>query len=227
MDELVRAVRERLGDGRPAIVGLAGPVAAGKTTVARALTQGLGGGCDVLGTDAFLLPNATLGQRGIEARKGFPESFDSAAIEACLQRIRGGVMPVEVPVYSHAVYDIVPGERRTVDADIVVVEGVNALQPPAVDMLDVAIYVDADETDSRRWFTDRLLGLVDAARDDEASFYRGFVGMDEPALRSFADSVWDAINGPNLREHIAPSRSRAHIVVTKGPDHEILEVTVR
>src|SRR3546814_10082177 len=78
---------------------------------------------------------------------------------------------VEAPVYSHFTYDIVPGETITVDQpDILIVEGLNVLQPwkpaegeapqPFVsDFFDFSIYLDADEASIRRWYIDRFLSL--------------------------------------------------------------------
>jgi len=39
--------------------------------------------------------------------------------------------------------------------------------------------------------------------------------------------VWDAVNGPNLVDHIEPTRDRADVVVVKGADHSIVEIVAR
>jgi len=39
--------------------------------------------------------------------------------------------------------------------------------------------------------------------------------------------VWAGINGPNLVDHIAPSRARADIVMERGPDHAVARVQLR
>jgi type I pantothenate kinase len=132
---------------------------------------------------------------------------------------------VAVPVYSHEIYDRLPGPGRTLaPADVVIVEGVNALQPPTAEWLDVALYLEADETDLRRWFTERFLGLCAEAAADPGggSFYLTFVGMSEDEQRVLAAQIWDGINGVNLRDHIAPSRSRATHVVRKAGDHSLV-----
>ena len=42
-----------------------------------------------------------------------------------------------------------------------------------------------------------------------------------------AVGVWEAINLPNLREHIEPTRDHADVVVVKGPDHGVAELRLR
>lgn len=231
VEELVAEVSRRLDRPAPHLVGVAGPVAVGKTTVARALAEAMGSmdrRGQVLGTDAFLLPNDVLAERGLTMRKGFPESFDASALERCLSAIRAGELRVEVPVYSHLTYDVVPGEVAVVeDPDVVVVEGVNALQDPAAELLDVAVYVDAPTDVVRGWFVERLVGLVEAARDDPSSFYHGFASAPAEEVRAFAERAWDGINAVNLHEHILPTREAAHVVVEKGPGHEIVAVRAR
>lgn len=181
---------------------------------------------DVVATDAFLLPNVVLNGRNLTLRKGFPESFDMEALLAFVADVRSGARPVEVPVYSHAIYDIVPAEVTVLqDPDLVLLEGVIALQPPVVEVLDASIYVDADEDDVREWFVRRFLAMTSAASDDEGSFYRVFSGMEPADVRRVAEGTWDGINGVNLREHILPSRAAATFVIEKSKDHSVIRVT--
>lgn len=207
------------------LVGIAGGVCVGKSTAAAAVRAHLVAASvpvEVVCTDAFLLPNAELEARGISMRKGFPGSFDAAAFDACLDALESGRSAVELPVYSHATYDRSPDEVQVIGpADVVIVEGVNALQPPVVDHLDLSVYIDADEADMQLWFVDRFLALCEAATADETSFYRGFAGMTEEQRRGIADWTWREINAVNLRDHIAPSRRRATWVLSKRRDHSI------
>jgi len=212
------------------VVGVSGPVAVGKTTIVRALAERLaarGRRTRTLSTDAFLLPNALLSERGLSMRKGFPETYDLAAMGAALARLRAGGAAVQVPVYSHDLYDVVPGALDTVEpADVVVLEGIVALQAPAVDQLDLALYVDADEASVRRWFGERFARLTAAAADDPGSFYHRFAAMPADQLAQLAGVTWDAINAPNLHEHIAPSAARADVIVQKADDHSIAALQV-
>lgn len=228
-DDLADVVAVRLAD-RSQLIGISGAVAVGKSTISRELAVRLrdrGRTVDVVATDGFLHPNAVLAERDLLSRKGFPESFDAGALRVFCAAVKDGAASVNVPAYSHVVYDVDPDGTFVLEhPDVVVLEGVVALQPPAVDLLDVAVYVDAAEDDVRRWFTDRFLALTAEAEDDPASFYRMFAGMDEAQVRSVAEGTWDGINGPNLRAHIAPSRARAAIVVRKAADHTIEDIAV-
>lgn len=213
----------RLRPGATAVVAVAGPVAVGKSTLAVLLADALrdrGLGAEVVSTDGFLLPESELAARGLTLRKGFPESYDVAALRAFCTTVRdtvGRVDPVGVPVYSHATYDIVPGASLAVPpTDVVVLEGVNALS--ATDgCADLGVYVDAPLPVIEQWFVERFLRLV--AQADATSFYARFTGLTVAAQEEMARSVYRDVNLPNLTEHIAPSRDLADVVVGKGPDH--------
>jgi type I pantothenate kinase len=215
---------------RPFLVGIAGPVAVGKSVLAEAVHAVLvasGHGVDIVSTDGFLLPNAVLAARGLEARKGFPESYDTARLITFLDALRVGAGEIEVPLYSHEHYDVLPNEHRVLtDPEVVVIEGVNALQPPIGERLDVAVYVDAEEADVLGWYTDRFQAL---RAGDLAThpFYASFAALTDADLVSVAELVWHEVNGRNLRDHILPSRERADVVVTKATDHSVASVTSR
>jgi len=213
----------------PLLVGIAGPVAVGKTTIVRALADELERGgrrVQALSTDAFLLSNDVLTARGLLMRKGFPDSYDAAAIGDALGALRAGAT-ARVRVYSHAVYDIVPDATETIaPADVILVEGIVALQPPTVDHLHLAVYVDAPEAAVREWFVERFARLTAAASADAASFYHPFAALPAEQVRQIAVVTWEAINGPNLREHIAPSAGRADVILRKAANHAIAELRV-
>ena len=155
--------------------------------------------------------------------KGFPESFDVAALHRFVDSVRNGLDPLPVPVYDHVTYDIAADPLLISPAPpIVVLEGV--FLPPD---LDVVVYLDADEGHIIEWFVARFMQLRDAARTDPASFYCRFLPMSDAAAIDIAHQVWDGINGPNLHRHIAPQRDRADIVVRKGSDHRVSRVDVR
>ena len=122
----------------PFIIGIAGSVAVGKSTTARALQALLARWpnhprVDLVPTDGFLLPNAVLEERGLMNRKGFPESFDQKALVQFMADVKAGRPNVRAPVYSHFDYNIRHGEHITVDRpDVLIVEGLNVLQPPSL-----------------------------------------------------------------------------------------------
>lgn len=228
----------------PFIIGVAGSVAVGKSTTSRILRALLrrwrtSPKVDLVTTDGFLFSNAELDRRGIADKKGFPESYDRSALLAFLSDIKSGKADVKVPVYSHLVYDVVPGEFISIDRpDILIVEGLNILQPGelpksgrpilfASDFLDFSVYIDADDTDLRDWFMARFRALRQTAFTDPKSFFHRFAEMPAAEAEAFGLWAWDAINLPNLRDNILPTRSRADLILKKGSNHTIEEVSLR
>jgi type I pantothenate kinase len=211
----------RMADA-PLLVGITGSVAVGKSTLAAQLADALSGlRVATVATDGFLRRNADLDAAGLTLRKGFPESYDSAALAATLAALRVG--PAPVPAYSHESYDVDPTlTRRVGPADVIIVEGLGLAPHGGTDpaaALDLLVYLDADEADLEHWFVVRFMGLWHAAADDPASFYTRFRDLTPEAAEVFARSVWGNINLPNLREHISRARDGAAVVVRKDRDH--------
>ena len=228
----------------PFVIGVAGSVAVGKSTTSRLLVELLSQlpgrpRVDLVTTDGFLLPNAELQRRGIMERKGFPESYDRAALLRFVMDVKSGVHEVSAPVYSHLVYDIVPGEFITVrHPDILIVEGLNVLQPArrnrtglsslaVSDFFDFSVYVDADESDLRSWYLERFMGLRESAFRDPRSYFARFAEMDAAHARAYAERIWDTINGPNHVQNILPTRGRATAILRKDSSHDIEWIRIR
>ena len=206
------------------VVAIAGPVAVGKSTIAAAMAEGLEGRgrtVAVVATDGFLWPNAVLEDLGLLARKGFPETYDLDRLQRVVDDARAGAPALQVPVYSHEQYDVLDQPVTIERPDVLVVEGVVALQRR---FGDLGVYVDATADDVEGWYVARFQDLVDDARDDPSSFYRGWIDLDPDAVAELARGVWSAVNLPNLVDHIEPTRALADVVVHKGPDHTIREV---
>ena len=244
---LHRATQSFLGtrDGKvPYLIGVAGSVAVGKSTTARVLRQMLTRWpntpkVDLITTDGFLLPNATLRANGWMERKGFPESYDTQRLLRFLADIKAGQGQVEAPVYSHLVYDVVPGERVVVDRpDILIVEGLNVLQPARLprdgkavpfvsDFFDFSVYLDAQEVLLRRWYVERFMTLRETAFRNPKSFFHKYAALTEAEALETAHGLWSRINQPNLVENILPTRPRADLILRKGESHTIEEVSLR
>lgn len=223
----------------PFVLAIAGSVAVGKSTTARILRTLLARWPDhprveLVPTDGFLLPNAELERRGLLERKGFPESYDLAALVRFVAAVKSGVEEVAAPVYSHLTYDVVPGERAIVRRpDVLILEGLNVLQPSrgartfVSDYIDFSIYVDADVADVRRWYVERFMTLRETAFRDERSYFARYAELDPDAARAEALRIWTTINEVNLVQNVAPTRARSDLVLRKGPTHEVESVAVR
>ena len=224
----------------PFIIGVAGSVAVGKSTVARLLKEMLSRWpstprVELVTTDGFLYPNAELERRNLMHRKGFPESYDRLALLKFVADIKSGVERVTAPVYSHLSYDIVPGAEVIVESpDVVIVEGLNVLQPPVMgqevalsDYFDFKIYVDADVESVTQWFIGRFEQLREGAFTNPKSYFHRYAEMPFEQALARANEIWRTINLPNLIENIQPTRSRATLVLQKGSDHVVQSVLLR
>jgi type I pantothenate kinase len=241
------AARQRLSDATatflgeaekvPFVIGVAGSVAVGKSTTARVLKALLARWPDhpkveLVTTDGFLWPRAELERRDILHRKGFPESYDRRTLLRFVSEVKAGAPEVRAPVYSHLLYDIVPGEEQVVRRpDILIVEGLNVLQPgprlAVADLFDFSIFVDAHTEDVARWYVERFLTLRHTAFANPESHFHHYAALSDTDARCEAMKLWTTINEPNLVQNILPTRPRATLVLRKEADHSVGRVRLR
>jgi pantothenate kinase len=153
--ELVAEIRFRAGGKGRFLVALAGPPAAGKSTLAEALVTALGRGAKAVPMDGFHYDDAVLIARGARDRKGAPDTFDVRGFLHLLRRLRRED-EVAIPLFDRALEisragaDIVTAEDR-----ILVVEGNYLLldEAPwleAQPLFDLTVWIDVPEAELER-----------------------------------------------------------------------------
>ncbi len=195
-----RAAQKHGQSGGRFIAALAGPPAAGKSTLAADLAAQIGVGAKVVPMDGFHFDDAVLLARGARGRKGAPDTFDAQGFFHLLRRLKSEP-EVAIPLFdrsleiSRAGADIVGPQDK-----ILIVEGNYLLLneapwPDALPLYDLTIWIDVSETELQA----RLMARW-------AQF-----GKTESQARD-----WIAGNDlPNIRRVIAGSGS-AHILLRQG-----------
>ena len=224
----------------PFIIGVAGSVAVGKSTTARILKELLlrwpqTPRVELVTTDGFLLPNAELERRDLMQRKGFPESYDRRALLRFVADIKSGMPVVEAPQYDHLTYDVLPTQVSISKPDVLILEGLNVLQPApdhtdalaVSDFFDFSVYVDAAPEQIEQWYVERFLRLRRTAFADPDSYFRRYAALSDEQARATALGIWESINKPNLIDNVLPTRGRATLVLSKGEDHLVESIRLR
>jgi pantothenate kinase len=105
---LVQAIRAFGNGGARIIVAIAGPPAAGKSTLAKKLSESLNAeqpGCAaVLQMDGYHYDDLVLTPRGLRARKGAPDTFDALGFRHMLLRLKADEEPeIATPVFDRSI----------------------------------------------------------------------------------------------------------------------------
>jgi type I pantothenate kinase len=228
----------------PFVIGVAGSVAVGKSTIARVLREMLRRwpgtpNVELITTDGFLYPLAELKRRQLLERKGFPESYDRRALLRFVSEVKGGAEEVRAPWYSHVTYDIVQDKEVVVRRpDVLIVEGLNVLAPARPrqdgrqglalsDFFDFSIYVDAKTAYIEEWYVERFRRLQSTAFAQPESYFHRYASLSPSEAESTARDIWKRINEPNLLQNIVPTKSRADLVLRKGSNHKVHSVLLR
>lgn len=168
VDELATWLAHRLPGDRRYLLGIAGPPAAGKSTLserlALALTQREGVAAQIAPMDGFHMTSQRLSDVGALDRKGEPDTFDVDGFVtalAALRSVRAGVV-VRWPAFDRVLDDPVPEAITFAHQRVAVVEGNYLLLRQSGwsevrDLLDEVWYLDADDTVLERRLLDRHL----------------------------------------------------------------------
>lgn len=198
----VTRLQALLAGGQRKLLGLVGAPGAGKSTLAAALLQAVGADrAQVVPMDGFHLANVELQRLGRAARKGAPDTFDSAGYVALLQRLRaqrpGGDI-VYAPEFRREIEEPIAGAIAVLPStQLVITEGNYLLHDVgpwagAAAMLDEVWYVDID----------------DAVREERLVRRHQQFGRSAEEARAWVAST----DAPNARL-IAATRVRAHHVL--------------
>ncbi len=149
---LARA-RTLASPGQRRLLGIVGPPGAGKSTVAEALVSALGEQAVAVPMDGYHLAQVELERLGRAARKGAPDTFDSAGYVALLKRLRQPVRgeTVYAPAFRREIEEPVAGAIPVApEVPLVITEGNYLLldQPhwnEVASLLDEVWYVDVDD----------------------------------------------------------------------------------
>ena len=153
---------------------------------------------------------------------------------AFLANLKAGKSVLQVPVYSHELYDIVPGQFQTITLpQVLIFEGLNVLQGSpdnavvAADYFDFSIYLDADQNDIEQWYVDRFSVLQKTVFQRPTSYFHHYKALRPSEVRNTGRQIWRTINLPNLLQNIQPTRERASVILRKGRSHAVEEVLWR
>lgn len=188
--------------GQRAILGITGAPGAGKSTVAAQLTELLGARSALAPLDGFHLANEILISRGLQSRKGAPETFDGYGFLAMLARLRDRSDPVVyAPKFDRRLEEAI-GSALPIAAGIplVIVEG-NYLLLKQQPWASVRRYLDAC------WYID----IPDATRVGRLITRHESYGRSEVEANS-----WVHNNDEKNAALIRNSRDQADLVI-QGP----------
>ncbi|MEU7628641.1 nucleoside/nucleotide kinase family protein [Nocardia sp. NPDC049220] len=166
--DLAAWVATRVPPGRRYVLGIAGPPAAGKSTLSLNLAAAIRTDhalpAEIAPMDGFHKTSAELDAMGARHRKGQPDTFDVTGFVERLKRLREAPLGQHVPwpIYDRDVHDPVPDAITFTAQRLAVVEGNYLLldQPCWSEVraqLDEVWYLDAEDQVIERRLTDRHL----------------------------------------------------------------------
>jgi len=190
----------------PYAIGIAGGTGAGKTTVARELTENVGEAVTMIPLDNYYkdLSHLDFSDRR-EVNYDHPDAFEWDLLREQLERLLSG-RPVEMPQYDFERH-LRKSEPVTVEPSaVIVLEGILALYDDAVtDLLDLKVYVetDADVRILRRIRRD----VVERGRD----------------LEGVIDQYLSTVK-PMHEQFVEPSKKRADLIIPEGANRTAVDL---
>ncbi len=195
---------------KPCILGVAGGTGSGKTTVARAILDGVG-------EDRIALIEQDSYYRDVDWRSetellhhnfDHPSALDNELLISHIAALKAG-HPIEVPIYDFVRHRRTARTKRVEPQPVILLEGILIFVEPGLrELLDFKIYVD----------TDADLRLIRRLGRDMAE--RGRTVQD--VLRQYLETV-----RPMHLEFVEPSKRWADIIIPEGGENKVaLEMVI-
>lgn len=186
----------------PALIGIAGGTGSGKTTVATKLVAALPPESAALIQHDWYYRDRSHLDAAARAQINFdePDALENDLMLQDLLALKAG-RAVDCPQYDFASHTRRPEPARVEPRPIIVVEGILIFAVPALaDAFDLRLFVDtADDI--------RLLRRI---KRDVGERGRDIAAIEAQYLASVR---------PMHERHVAPSRSRAHLVIPEGGEN--------
>jgi type I pantothenate kinase len=212
----------------PFIIGVNGSVASGKSFFAETLAEAFKpeDRVMVLSTDDFIYSNKFLKKMNLMDEKGWPSSYNWPLIFDTFEDIKARKSIKGLPKYNQNISNIDPKMTYAIpsDLDIIIIEGINALQPRVskkynrllTDYMDFTVCIYAPEKFIYKWWFDRLKNKPK------------YKDRNLKELKQWAQKIWVDVNRPNIQKNITPMCvNRADLVITKNIDHSIKTLEFR
>ena len=180
------------------VIGIAGGTGAGKTTVARLITENVGESVTRIPLDNYYedLSHLDMSERE-EVNYDHPSAFEWDLLQEQLNDLLEG-RAVEMPQYDFSLHNRKEERVHVEPTDVIILEGILALYDESInDMMDLCLYVetDADVRILRRIQRD----VVDRGRDLEG------------VMNQYLSTV-----KPMHEQFIEPSKKHADLIIPEG-----------
>lgn len=232
------------------IIGIAGSVCVGKSSITHILQQLLQRifeSIQTLATDNFLLSNQTLKNSGIFEKKGHPMSYNYAQIERFLDWLQQPTDVFKLRKYNHQSYDI-GDEIQLVKNNIpLILEGLNVLQTPEhihqyhlgnpepetqkltlgfLPYLDVSLFIEASSEHLKKWYCERFQKKIHRNLTGKTTdHFSQYQQLTEAESQKVALGIWEKTNKPVKETHTDTSAKQADIRITLQANHGVESVS--